>query len=157
MENSRYALMNDSLQFFSTPGNYQSAFIIVSSFLESHLQMLFFKNMERGSLIHWKYISSLQEHFTVDSWEGFLQQQILPTVCGFSYSLNKCPFFDFCLFYFPLNVNVYLGQLSFPLGSFFLILLTHMFTVKYSHLAIAIPTTQPPTIDQNPIQPASTC
>ena len=37
MENSRYALMNDSLQFFSTPGNYQSAFIIVSSFLESNL------------------------------------------------------------------------------------------------------------------------
>ena len=37
MENSRYALMNDSLQFFSTPGNYQSAFIIVSSFFESNL------------------------------------------------------------------------------------------------------------------------
>ena len=37
MENSRYALMNDSLQFFSTSGNYQSAFIIVSSFLDSQL------------------------------------------------------------------------------------------------------------------------
>lgn len=29
-------------------------------------------------------------------------------------------------------------------------------TCNYSYLAIAMPTTQPPTIDQKPIQPAST-